>query len=163
MTGLEARTSLEVSQTAEVSEIREAYLRLAPSVHLGRDPGRYLRLRGAYETLAKGGEAGPIEEVTAARELVATNPDDAGARWRLLSSLPYAATPEAGQLLVEGAERNPDEARPKGERSHGKCRFANARPEPVFRYRSTNRATRCTRQLRSEPGRRRHPAPLRYQ
>ena len=66
-----------------------------------------MRLRDAFELLTHGAGA-PVEEIAAARDSLAAQPDAEDARWRLLSYLPYAAGPEASSVLRAGAERQPD-------------------------------------------------------
>ncbi len=76
-------------------------------MRLEAEPAEFMGLREAFELLTHGAGA-PVEEIAAARDGLAAQPDAEDARWRLLSCLPYAAGPEASSALRDGAERQPD-------------------------------------------------------
>ena len=108
MTDAEARILLGVGQApATAEQLREAYLQRAPNVRLEAEPAEFMGLREAFELLTHGAGA-PVEEIAAARDSLAAQPDAEDARWRLLSCLPYAAGPEASSVLRDGAERQPE-------------------------------------------------------
>jgi hypothetical protein len=108
VTEAEARILLGVGQAPVTAEqLRDVYLRRAPNVRLEAEPAEFMGLREAFELLTHGAGA-PVEEIAAARDGLAAQPDAEDARWRLLSCLPYRAGPEASSVLRDGAERQPD-------------------------------------------------------
>jgi hypothetical protein len=108
MTSQDARVVLALGEEpVDRDEIRRSYLARVRDVRVSTDPEGFIRLRESYELLGHPGQA-PVDEVQAARDALAAQPDATEARWRLLSYLSYAASPEAFQILCAGAERQPD-------------------------------------------------------
>jgi hypothetical protein len=105
----EDRALLEIEDgVTEPEEFRRAYLRRVGTARLEIDPGGFIGLRDAYEHLTHGAGTA-VDEVTAAREELAAQPDAAEVRWRLLSYFPYGASPDAFAILREGVDLQPDE------------------------------------------------------